>query len=54
MSQPYALMTSPVPPGEQYIFRRADKATIPKDPANTDYAAFLAWVAAGNTPDPSP
>ena len=24
------------------------------DPANTDYAAYLAWLEAGNTPDPSP
>ena len=22
---------------------------IPKDPANTDYAAYLEWVAEGNT-----
>lgn len=31
--------------------QRADGATIPADPANTDYAEYLAWVAAGNTPD---
>jgi len=31
---------------------RGDGATIPLDPANTDYAEFLAWQAAGNTPDP--
>jgi hypothetical protein len=24
------------------------------DPANTDYAAYLEWVEAGNTPDPAP
>lgn len=23
---------------------------IPTDPANTDYQAYLEWVAAGNTP----
>ena len=28
--------------------------TIPFDPANTDYAAYLAWVEAGNTPEPAP
>ena len=27
---------------------------IPVDPANTDYAAYLAWVEAGNTPEPAP
>ena len=24
------------------------------DPANTDYAAYLAWLEAGNTPEPAP
>jgi hypothetical protein len=36
------------------ILRIADNAFIPPDPANTDYAAYLEWVAAGNTPDPAP
>ena len=26
---------------------------IPKDPANTAYQEYLAWVDAGNTPDPA-
>ena len=30
---------------------RADGASIPFDPQNSDYAAFLAWVEAGNVPD---
>ena len=36
------------------ILRTADNAFIPPDPANTDYAAYLAWVEAGNTPEPAP
>jgi hypothetical protein len=36
------------------ILRLADNAFIPQDPANTDYAAYLKWVAAGNTPEPAP
>ena len=35
------------------ILRIADNATIPFDPANTDYQAYLAWVAEGNTPLPA-
>jgi hypothetical protein len=34
------------------IIRDADGAFIPDDPANTDYAAYLEWVAAGNTATP--
>jgi len=36
------------------ILRLADNAFIPPDPANTDYAAYLEWVEAGNTPLPDP
>ena len=34
------------------IVRDADQAWIPADPANTDYQAYLAWLAEGNTPNP--
>ena len=42
------------------IIRIADGAFIPNDPANSDYANYLKWVADGNTataadaiPDPT-
>ena len=31
------------------ILRIVDGAYIPVDPDNTDYQAYLAWVAEGNT-----
>ena len=36
------------------ILRFSDNAFIPPDPANTDYAAYLAWLEEGNTPLPAP
>jgi hypothetical protein len=36
------------------ILRTADNAFIPSDPANTDHAAYLAWLDEGNTPEPAP
>ena len=35
------------------ITRLSDNASIPADEANTDYAAFLTWKEAGNTPTPA-
>jgi hypothetical protein len=37
----------------QSILRLSDNATIPFDPDNTDYQAYLKWVAEGNTPLPA-
>jgi len=34
------------------IMRISDRATIPLDPANTDYQEYLAWLAQGNEPEP--
>jgi hypothetical protein len=37
----------------QYIKRLADNTVIPMNPDNTDYQAYLKWVAEGNTPEPA-
>ena len=37
----------------QYIKRLADNTVIPMNPDNTDYQAYLKWVAEGNTPLPA-
>ena len=36
------------------ILRTTDGAFIPADLANTDYAKYLAWLAAGNEPESAP
>jgi hypothetical protein len=38
---------------ENQIKRIDDNACIPFDPANTDYQAYLKWVAEGKTPLPA-
>jgi len=49
----YKLINNPITNETIGILRLADNATIPLDPNNTDYQAYLAWVAEGNTPLPA-
>lgn len=35
------------------VFRLSDMASIPADPNNRDYAAYLKWLSEGNQPLPA-
>lgn len=38
---------------DEIIIRLSDGASIPKNEDNTDYQDYLAWLEAGNTPEPA-
>ena len=47
----YQLVNDPKTNKQACIRRISDNAYIPFDPDNTDYQAYLKWVAEGNTPE---
>ena len=49
----YKLLKTPSGQLQNMVQRLSDNAFIPFDPANTDYQAYLAWLAEGNTPEPA-
>ena len=40
-------------PNANIVIRISDMAWVPTNPANTDYQAYLKWLALGNTPEPA-
>ncbi len=49
----YKATTNTINGSSQCVIRLADGACIPFDPANTDYQAYLQWIAEGNEPLPA-
>ncbi len=49
----YKLQFSTITDKVVSVLRLSDSTSIPFDPANTDYQAYLKWLAEGNTPLPA-
>ena len=49
----YKLTKDPITGKEGNMILRFDGLWLPKDPDNTDYQAYLKWLAEGNTPLPA-
>ena len=47
----YKLIANPYSVEIQSVLRKTDNSCIPFDPDNTDYQAYLEWIAEGNTPE---
>jgi hypothetical protein len=46
----YKILKDPLTNVNLCLLRLADNAFIPFDPANTDYQAYLKWLAEGGVP----
>jgi hypothetical protein len=49
----YKLLKNLTSNHKNMVLRIADNTFIPFDPDNTDYQAYLKWLADGNTPEPA-